>query len=152
MFRFDTNNLKLAVIFIGTNNAAKDQFFSRYFDGAYIRILLSQLITRQREHAALRQCFKHGDSFVIDNDNLTEKDRARYIPEAKEAGYRIIGYYFNFDDRIEEKLADPLLNRDLLRAYNKMNTKAEFPEYSEGFDEIYSVTLQRSGEFKIEKI
>ena len=152
MSGFESKDLKLAVIFIGTNKAAKDQFFNRYFADAYIRILLSEMISRQRERSVIRQCFKRGDSFVADSANLTEAQRARYISPARDEGYRIVGYYFNFDDRIEEELSLPMCDGELLRAYTKMKEKAQFPEYSEGFDEIYVVTPQRSGEFKIEKI
>ncbi len=152
MAAYGEKDLKLAVIFIGTNISAKEQFFDRYFSDAYIHILLSELITRQRERSAVRQCFKHGESFVVDNANLTEADRARYIFNAKDKGYRIIGYCFNFRDNIEDELDRPMPDRDLLRAYNKQKTKLEFPEYSEGFDEIYSVTPLKSGEFKTDRI
>ncbi len=148
----DAKELKLAVIFVGTNTSAKEEFFSRYFSDAYILILLSELATRQRERSVLRQCFRHGESFVVDNANLTKSDRARYIMDAKDKGYRIICYYFNFDEHIEDELDVPIPDRDLLRAYTKMKTKAQFPEYSEGFDEMYTVTPLKSGEFKTERV
>ncbi len=145
------NDLKLAVIFIGTNTYAKEQYFNRYFADAYVHILLAELSSRQRERSILRQCYRHGESFVVDSANLTKADRARYIEDAKSKGYRIIGYYFGFDERVEEELLLPYPDKDLLRAYNKMQTKFQMPEYSDGFDEIYSVTPMRSGEFKTEK-
>ena len=149
--RTDTK-LKIAVVFIGSHASGKTLFFERYFSDAYTHIELSALRTRQREKSALRQCYKHSDSFVADNPNLTPDDRARYIPEAKEKGYRVIGYYFSMDERIAEEMESASPDKEMLRVYEKDMKKLRMPTIDEGFDELYKVTLTRGGDFKTEKL
>lgn len=144
--------LKIAVIFIGSHASGKTLFFERYFSDAYTHIELASLRTRQREKSALRQCYKHSDSYVADNPNLTAADRARYVPEAKGKGYRVIGYYFSMEERIAEETESTTPDREMLKVYEKDMSKLQMPSLDEGFDELYKVTLTRGGEFKTEKL
>jgi len=149
--RTDTK-LKIAVVFIGPPASGKTLFFQRYFSDAYTHIELSSLKTRQRERSMLRQCYKHNDSYVADNLNLTAADRARYVPEAKEKGYRVIGYYFSMEDRIAEEEESASPDREMIKAYEKTMSRLQMPNAEEGFDELYKVTLTRGGDFKTEKL
>ena len=47
--------------------------------------------SRKREWDLFCAAIARGDSIVIDNTNLTPKHRARYIPSARAAGYRVVG-------------------------------------------------------------
>ncbi len=52
------------------------------------------LRTRHREQFLVKACLGAKQSFVVDNTNVTRADRARYIPLARAAEFRVIGYYF----------------------------------------------------------
>src|SRR5438046_8333854 len=83
-----------AVIFTGVQGAGKSTFFRDRFFGAYVRISLDLFKTRPRERLFLDTCLKSGQRFVVDNTNPRAEDRAPYIAAAKQARFRVIGYYF----------------------------------------------------------
>lgn len=145
-------DISIAVIFVGMQGAGKTEFYSRYFADAYQRIALSEIGTRQAERAIIRECISDRTSYVLDSQNLTREDRRRYFSKAKEAGYRIIGYYF--PATVEASLAHAGLKYD--KGAEKRQKKAfdriEPPEYNEGYDELYTVTLHRDGSFTTERI
>ena len=76
--------------------------------------------------------------------------RERYIPAAREAGYRIYGYLFrgNISDCIERNSHRTGKARVPDRAITAISSKMEMPDFAEGFDEIYFVD-QVDGDFKI---
>ena len=53
------------------------------------------LRTRYREELLLKACLDAKQPFVVDNTNPTSEERARYIEPAKQAGFRVFGYYFD---------------------------------------------------------
>ena len=145
-------DIKIAVIFVGMQGTGKTGFYERYFSDAYTHISLSELGSRQSERQVTSDCIYHGVSYVIDSQNLTREDRRRYFLRAKEAGYRIIGYYF--PSTVEESLLRAGLSRDknARRRQKKAIERLEPPVYDEGFDEIYNVTIDRSGEYIAERL
>ncbi len=140
-------DIKIAVIFVGMQGAGKTEFYERYFSDAYTRVCLSELVTRQNEKALICDCINHGISYVIDSQNLTREDRRRYFKKAKDAGYRMIGYYF--PSTVKESLERAGLTHDknALRRQKKAIEKIEIPDYSEGYDELYTVTVTHGGDF-----
>src|SRR5436309_15649895 len=52
------------------------------------------LKTRHRECRFLQTCLETCQPFVVDNTNPTRAQRQVYIEAAKQAGFRVIGYYF----------------------------------------------------------
>ncbi len=145
-------DISIAVIFTGMQGAGKTEFYKRYFSEAYTRIGLDELGTRQAERAVIRECISDSSSYVLDSQNLTREDRRRYFPRAKAAGYRIIGYYF--PTTVEASLEHAGLSRDKMaqRRQKKAFDRLEPPEYNEGYDELYTVTLHRDGSFTAERI
>ena len=148
----NSTDISIAVIFVGVQGAGKTEFYSRYFSGAYTRIALSEIGTRQAERAIIRDCISQGVSYVLDSQNLTREDRRRYFSRAHEAGYRIIGYYF--PSTLEESLARARLTYDknAQRRQKKAFDRLEPPEYNEGYDELYTVTAGYGGEFTAERM
>lgn len=146
-----TENNKNAVVLIGLQGSGKSTFYNAYFEN-YIHISLDELHTRNRETNFISECLKEGKSFVIDNTNPTKADRQRYIPVAKENGYKVIGYYF------AAKITDCMRRNGLREGRSRVPDKAilvtynrlEIPAYDEGFDELYYVTLEND-EFKVEE-
>jgi len=59
-----------------------------------VRISLDLLKTRYRERAFVQVCLVTGQRCVIDNTNVRTAERAVYIAAAKEARFRVRGYFF----------------------------------------------------------
>ncbi|HEY1924773.1 MAG TPA: AAA family ATPase, partial [Candidatus Acidoferrum sp.] len=93
-------------------------------------------------------------SLVVDNTNTKATDRARYIVPAREAGYRVVGYF------LESSL------QDAVRRNGGRSGKAKVPfpaiaaalkrlepmRKEEGFDQIFRVKSVDGGEFEVEEI
>lgn len=137
---------KTAVIFMGLQASGKSYYYNLHFKGKYEHINLDTLHTRNKESLMLKECIKRGADIVIDNTNPTKADRARYIPLLKEAGYRIIGYFFESKikdciRRNEERIGKACVPNTAIAA---TSNKLEMPSYNEGFEELYFI--ERSGE------
>jgi predicted kinase len=141
-----------AVIFVGVQATGKSSFFRERFFRTHVRVNLDMLRTRHRERALFETCLRCGIPLVVDNTNPAASDRARYIPAAREAGFRLIGYYF------ESKLAAALernARRPLPERIPELGVKGaagrlELPSRREGFDELYYVRLA-DGDFLVEE-
>jgi predicted kinase len=83
-----------AVIFTGVPGSGKTSFYrSRFFD-THVRISLDMLKTRRREELLFAACLAAGQPFVIDNTNPIAIDRARYIRRSRDAGFKVVTYFF----------------------------------------------------------
>lgn len=132
---------KTAVIMMGLQGSGKSTFYRLHLADDFVRVNLDTLKTRHREKLLIEGCVQDGRSFAVDNTNPTRLDRERYIPLAKAAGYRVVGYF------LESKIKD-CMQRNALRegkervpetAIAATSNKLEIPSYSEGFDELYFV-------------
>src|SRR5262249_10190339 len=132
--------------------AGKSTFYKERFSDTHLRINLDMLRTRRRERCFLQTCVETRQRFVVDNTNPTRAERAVYIRAAKDAGIRVVGYYFQsrVEDcrrRNEQRPADkrvPLPG--LLGTAGRM----ELPSLEEGFDELYYVRIDEAGSFVVE--
>ncbi len=133
--------MKTLVIMMGLQGSGKSTFFDRYLSKDFVRVNLDTLRTRFQERLLIEGCLAEGKSYAIDNTNPTKSDRERYIPVAKEQGYRIVGYF------MESKIK-ACIERNALRegkacvpmvAIASTSKKLEMPSYDEGFDELYFV-------------
>lgn len=132
---------KLLAIMIGIQGSGKSTFYHQFLANDFVRINLDTLKTRHQEKLLIEECIKSGKSFAIDNTNPTKDDRQRYIPSAKAAGYKIIGYF------MESKLKECIERNNLRQGKEKIPTiaiastsnKLQMPSYDEGFDELYFV-------------
>jgi predicted kinase len=143
---------KSAVIFTGLQASGKSAFYTEYFSGTHVRINLDELHTRSKEKRLLEECITEGRSLVIDNTNPKAEDRARYIIPVKAAGYQITGIYFR--STVKECMERNALREGKARvpdvAILATAAKLERPDTSEGFDELYYVSIEGEG-FKVEK-
>ncbi len=133
--------MKTLVVLTGLQGSGKSTFYHRYLAEKYIRINLDTLKTRHREAMLFQKCLSEGSDMAIDNTNPTRADRARYIPAARSASYRVAGYF------LESKL-QACLARNATRVGRERvpdvailgaSKKLEMPTYEEGFDELYFV-------------
>jgi predicted kinase len=141
-----------AIIFIGIQGAGKSTFYKGRFVDTHIRVNGDMLRTKYRERVLIEACLKAKQSFVVDKTNATREQRARYITEAKAADFRVVGYFFRSD-------FDEALKRNNLRegkgkipAVGLLNflKRLEKPSFEEGFDQIFYVWINETGEFVVE--
>lgn len=140
-----------AVIFTGIQACGKSSFYLEQFYTTHIRLNMDMLRTRHRERLLLDACLRAKQSFVIDNTNPLRTDRKKYIDLIKEHGFELTGYYFQ--SNLKECLARNN-NRSgtsrvpevaVLGTYKKL----ELPDFTEGYDRLYYVSL-RAGKFIVE--
>jgi predicted kinase len=135
-----------AVIFVGIPGSGKSTFFVERFFATHVRINLDMLKTRHREMMVLTACIEARQSFVVDNTNITAAERARYIPLARQAGFRVVGYYFQSSlaaslERNQQRTGKASIPRKgVFARYHQL----ELPRFAEGFDQLYSVQIDPS--------
>jgi len=140
-----------AVLLIGIPGSGKSTFYRERSFNTHVRLSLDLLKTRERELAILRACLSVGQSFVVDNTNVTVEERARYISAARAAGFRVIGYFFQANVRRSialNKMREPGKSvpvYGVLRAYKRLVP----PDPSEGFDQLYSVDFGKDNDFVV---
>ena len=141
-----------AIIFVGIQGAGKTTFFKERFADSHVRINLDMLRTRHRERLIFTACLGARQKIVVDNTNLTQADRRKYIFIAKEFGFKIVGCYFQTDlvkaiernNRREGKASVP--QWVISSAFDRLQT----PSYAEGFDEIYDIWINDQIKFVVE--
>ena len=142
-----------AIIFIGIQASGKSTFYRQRFVDTHIRINLDMLKTRNRERILVNACIAAQQPFVVDNTNVTQADRARYIVPARAAGFRIVGYYFRSEirDAIERNRQrhgkQMIPDKAIAGTYKRL----ELPRHDEGFDELYYVGMTEANDFSVQE-
>jgi predicted kinase len=129
------------VLFIGVQAAGKSTFYKQRFYDTHLRINLDMLRTRNREDILMHACFFAKQPFVVDNTNPRKSDRQRYIPDAREAHFKVVGYFF--ETPIEDALARNAAREKKIpeSAVRATFEKIEPPSLAEGFDELFEVRI-----------
>jgi predicted kinase len=136
-----------AVILVGLQGSGKSTFCRERFWDTHVRINLDMLRTRHRESLLFQTCLAAQASFVVDNTNPRRADRARYIPFARSAGFRVIGYYLQSKlEECKQRNCQRPTHRvvplsGLLGTYKAL----ELPSRDEGFDELHFVRTIDNG-------
>jgi predicted kinase len=141
------------VIFIGIQGSGKSTFYKERFIDTHIRINLDMLKTQNREKIILSACLEAKQPMVVDNTNPSARDRQRYIPAAKQANFKVVGYYFTSSltsclNRNEKRRHEKIPVEAIVSTYNRL----ESPTYAEGFDTLYEVEISEDGEFRVRLI
>ena len=132
---------KTLVLMMGVQGSGKSTFYAHYLAEDFVRINLDTLKTRNRERLLIEECLADGKSYAVDNTNPTRADRERYIPAARERGYRVVGYLMqtgleNCLDRNRGREGKARVPDVAIYATAR---KLELPSFEEGFDELYLV-------------
>lgn len=142
-----------AIIFIGIPAAGKSTFCRQRFFDTHIRINLDMLKTRHREKLLLHAFIAAKQPFVIDNTNASAAERKRFITPAREAGFKVIGYYFS--SRVQDALERNRQRQGRARIADKgvlgAAGRLELPSLAEGFDELWYVRMDGRGGFIVEE-
>jgi predicted kinase len=138
------------VIFIGIPASGKSTFYREYFFRSHMRVNLDMLKTRNREKLLLDFCFQTQLPLVVDNTNVTAKERQKYIELGKSHQYTIRGFYFQ--SFIKDCLARNALRTEKERipdigVAGKFK-QLQLPAFTEGFDELTYVRTQ-DGQFTL---
>ena len=80
------------ILLIGIPAAGKSTFAREQLFDTHVRLNLDMLRTRVKEMRLLEACLKSRISCMVDNTNITRAGRARSIPLAKTARFRVTGY------------------------------------------------------------
>src|ERR1051326_1668129 len=141
-----------AVLFVGIQGSGKSSFFKERFYSTHVRINRDMLKTAYRERAFIETCLATQQPFVIDRMNLRRAQRAEYIEPAKAGNFQVIGYCFKCTPqeaiaRNQQRTGKAKVPVPAIFAGHK---QLEPPAFDEGFDELYSVTLDAEKGFTVE--
>jgi predicted kinase len=140
-----------AVIFTGIQGSGKSTFYRERFFDTHVRISLDLLKTRYRERLFLQGCLSTGQRFVVDNTNPRVDDRAPYIAAAKQAAFRVAGYYFETTIRDALRRNSKRAGGAVIPVPGVIGTfkRMQRPTWAEGFDELYTVTHGENDAFEV---
>ena len=112
------------------------------------------LRTRHREALFLKACFAARQPFVIDNTNITREQRQGYIDLAKKAGFKVVGYHFQSEIKDILRRNQQRTGKAVVRKGGifGMRKRLQAPAKEEGYDDLFSVTIQPDNAFLVEKL
>jgi len=141
-----------AVLFVGLQASGKTTFYRERFFDTHVRISLDMLRTRHREQVLLEACLEAKQPFVVDNTNPTAEERAKYIRAAREAGFHVVGYYFqsSIEECKKRNETRPEGKKVPLRGVLGTYGKLQIPRVDEGFDALHYVKIDENLKFVIE--
>jgi predicted kinase len=123
--------------------SGKTTYYHKFFED-FAHVNLDTLRTRHQEQIELGRLVKQGLNYVVDNTNPRKSDRARYIPQAKDAGYQVDGFFFQSDVAECVKRNEKREGKAKIRpnAIGLISSWLEMPSLGEGFDNLYVVMIQ----------
>jgi predicted kinase len=134
-------------VLIGLPAAGKSTFYRRYFAATHRHISKDLWPNgrhkERRQQQALADAFAAGDSVVVDNTNPSAAERARIIMIAHASGAQVVGYFFDVTTREAVARNADRHGRDRVPNVAIFTTakRLEPPSLSEGFDQLFRVTL-----------
>jgi predicted kinase len=141
-----------AIIFCGIQASGKSTFYKQRFFNSHVRISMDLLRTRHREHRLLLLCLETQARFAVDNTNPTIAERQRYIGPAKQAGYHVVGYFFQSSTQaaLSRNKERPAAEQVPEKGIRGTRARLEVPTFAEGFDELHYVSMGPDGTFVVE--
>ncbi len=126
------------VILCGIPGSGKTKLYDEEFSKTHFHLALNSTASesRDREWGIFEAAMVRRDSIVIDNNNLTPKQRERYIIPARASGYRIVGIELQVDvpkalERLSQRKHKPTE-----AALSSLEKKLVSLQLGEGFDSV----------------
>ena len=140
------------VIMCGIPGSGKTTFCCERLFPQYLYISLDRLKSRSAEAELFAFALRRRKSCVIDNTNINELERARYIPAAKDAGASVVAYWFEPDVQACKARNTGRTGCERVPDFVIGKKAARFvaPSKAEGFDCIRKVSID-GDEFKVEE-
>jgi len=132
------------ILFVGIPGSGKSTFYKDRFFNTHMRLSLDLLNTRNKERRFLDLAFSLQQRILIDNTNVLQDERRRYIIQANANCYEVIGYYFESilpdciqrNERRTEK--DKIEKAGVIAKFKQLQP----PSFEEGFDKLYWVKIE----------
>lgn len=130
------------VLFIGIPASGKSSFYKERFFLTHVRVNRDMLKTRRREELLIRACLEGKTKFVVENTNLSRAVRTPYIALAKNAGFHVVGYFFDLaaPEAVKRNKLRPESERVPAVAIWAARKRLEPPARDEGFDELHIIS------------
>jgi predicted kinase len=146
------------IIFTGLPGSGKSFFYHERFKDTHQHVskdLMPNTGNKDRKQQQLiEKALSAGKSVVVDNTNPRVVDRAPLIALARRFHAKIIGYYF--DCAAKDCVARNRKREGKARvpdvAIYVASKRMQKPDYSEDFDELYSVQLTPSLTFEVKEL
>jgi predicted kinase len=146
------------IVFVGLPASGKTTFYRQRFAGTHRHVskdLWPRSSSRDaRQAREIRAALVAGEHVVVDNTSPGREDRATIVAVAREAGARVVGYYFAATTR--EAVGRNRGREGTARVPDAaIFTKAKrmvVPSRDEGFDELYGVTIDENGAFVVKEL
>jgi predicted kinase len=145
------------VILIGLPGVGKSSLYREKFAATHVHVskdLWPNASKREdRQGQLIAESLKAGRSVVIDNTNPTMAERAKLIALARTHRARTIGYFFDVNTRTavarnaERTGPSKVPNVAIFTAAKRL----EPPTMSEGFDQLFRVTIAEDRSLKIQQ-
>ena len=141
------------IILIGIPGCGKSTFYKEQFFSSHLRLSLDLLNTRNKEQRFLNLALSLQQRVVIDNTNVLREERNKYITQAKEKRYEVVGYYFesilsDCMQRNEKRVGkDRIDNVGVIAKFKQLQP----PSFDEGFDKLYFVKIE-GDQFNVKSI
>lgn len=141
------------LLFTGIQAAGKTTFYLERFFNTHVRISMDLLRTRRRESLLIQACLEAGQRFVVDNTNPTREERARYIGLARQARFRVVGYFFEPDPAACFERNEKRSRKHHVPPAGLFGTLKglQRPDPGEGFDELFLVRAS-GGAFEVVRL
>lgn len=142
-------------IFIGLQGAGKSTFFQRYFASTHVYVSRDAFHNNrqpvQRQQQLIEEALQADRSVVVDNTNPTVASRTPIIQLAQVYHATVLGYYF--ESSVKECLERNKQREGKARvppvAIYATAKKLVPPTFEEGFERIYTVSIEEDGTFMI---
>ena len=140
------------VVMCGIPGSGKTTFCRERLFPQYLYISLDRLKSRSAEAELFAFALRRRKSCVIDNTNINEFERARYIPAANDAGASVVAYWFEPDVQACKARNTGRTGCERVPDFVIGKKAARFvaPSKAEGFDCIRKVSID-GDEFKVEE-